>query len=109
MIGKRKVVAIIPARGGSKGLLGKNIIDLCGKPLIAYTIEAALKSKYIDRVIVTTDNKKIARISEECGAEVPFIRPKYLARDTTHTPPVIEHAVKFIERHGCNVDFVVTL
>lgn len=109
MIRNLKVVAIIPARGGSKGLPGKNIIDLCGKPLIVYTIEAALNSKYIDRVIVTTDSEKIAQISKNAGAEAPFIRPKYLAKDTTHTPPVIKHAVRFIERQGDHVDFVVTL
>lgn len=103
------VIAVIPARGGSKGLPGKNIVDLCGKPLIAYTIEAALKSRYIDRVIVSTDSKKIAKISEALGAEVPFLRPAYLAGDTTHTPPVIEHAVRFIEKQGCRVDLVVTL
>ncbi|MBL7068254.1 MAG: acylneuraminate cytidylyltransferase family protein [Candidatus Omnitrophica bacterium] len=109
MIGKLKVVAVIPARGGSKGLPGKNIIDLCGRPLIAYTIEAALKSAYTDRVIVTTDNEEIAKVSEEHGAEVPFMRPKHLAQDSTHTPPVIEHAVNFIEKRGYGIDLIVTL
>jgi len=109
MIGKSKVVAIIPARGGSKGLPGKNIINLAGKPLIAYTIETALKSNYIDRVIVSTDDKKIARISEEFGAEIPFLRPRYLAGDTVHTPPVVGHAVKFLEKKGYNADLIVTL
>lgn len=75
------MIAIIPARGGSKGLPGKNVKNLNGKPLIAYTIEAALKAECIDRVVVTTDNKKIAEISVKYGAEVPFLRPKHLARD----------------------------
>ena len=109
MIGKLKVIAVIPARGGSKVLHNKNIIDLCGKPLIAYTIEAALKSKYIDRVIVSTDSEKITIAAKKFGAEVPFVRPDYLATDKAHTLPVIEHAVKFIEKQSYNADFVVTL
>ena len=76
------MIAIIPARGGSKGLPGKNIRKMCGKPLIAYTIECALKSKYIDRVIVSTDDDEIARISLKFGAEVAFMRPSHLASDT---------------------------
>ena len=75
------MLAIIPARGGSKGLPGKNIKPLCGKPLIAYTIEAALKSQYIKQVIVSTDNYDIKKIAEEYNAMVPFLRPKYLATD----------------------------
>lgn len=75
------MIAIIPARGGSKGLPGKNIKPMNGKPLIAYTIEAALKSKYIDRVILSTDDKDIARIAAEYGAEIPFMRPAELASD----------------------------
>ncbi|MEA4821530.1 MAG: acylneuraminate cytidylyltransferase family protein [Erysipelotrichales bacterium] len=75
------MLAIIPARGGSKGLPNKNIKLLNGKPLIAYTIEAALSSKYIDRVVVSTDSEEIAKISINYGAEVPFLRPSYLASD----------------------------
>lgn len=75
------MLAIIPARGGSKGLPGKNIKLLCDKPLIAYTVEAALQSDQIDRVIVSTDNQEIANIAIEYGAEVPFLRPDYLATD----------------------------
>lgn len=75
------MIAIIPARGGSKGLPGKNIKLLNGKPLIAYTIEAALSSKFIDRVIVSTDSNQIANIAIDSGAEVPFIRPEYLSTD----------------------------
>lgn len=76
------MIAIIPARGGSKGLPGKNIKLLNGKPLIAYAIEAALKSKHIDRVIVSTDDEEIARVSKQFGAEIPFMRPDFLASDT---------------------------
>ena len=75
------MIAIIPARGGSKGLPGKNIKDLCGKPLIAYTIEAALSSEFVSRVIVSTDSDEIASISEKYGAEIPFMRPEHLSRD----------------------------
>jgi CMP-N-acetylneuraminic acid synthetase len=77
----KKVLAIIPARGGSKGIPRKNIRDLCGKPLIAYSIEAAIKSRLINRVIVSTDDEEIAEISKSFGAEVPFMRPVCLAED----------------------------
>jgi len=110
MIKGKTVVAVIPARAGSKGLPGKNIRKLLGKPLISYTIEAALRSKFIDRTIVSTDGKKIADVARKYGAEVPFLRPAYLATDTAHTPPVIEHAVSYLEdREGYKVDVVVTL
>lgn len=75
------MIAIIPARGGSKGLPGKNIKNFLGKPLISYTIDAALKSKYITRVIVSTNDLEIAKIALKYGAEIPFLRPDYLASD----------------------------
>ncbi len=78
------MIAIVPARGGSKGLPGKNIKHLNGKPLIAYSIEAALKSSSIDRVIVSTDSQEIADIAIEYGAEVPFLRPANLASDSSN-------------------------
>jgi len=81
MINNKKILAIIPARGGSKGLPGKNIRPLLDMPLIAWTIEQALASKYLDRVIVSTDDEEIAEISEKHVAEVPFTRPKKLATD----------------------------
>lgn len=110
MIKGKTVVAVIPARAGSKGLLNKNVKRLLGKPLISYTIEAALRSKFIDRVIVSTDGKKIAKIARKYGAEVPFLRPAYLATDTVHTPPVIEHAVNYLEKNeNYKVNIVVTL
>ena len=89
------MIAIIPARGGSKGLPGKNILPLCGKPMIAYTIEAAKQSKYIDHVIVSTDDQKIADIALQYGAEVPFLRPDFLASDTAQA---VDNYIYTIER-----------
>lgn len=94
------MIAIIPARGGSKGLPGKNIRMLNGMPLIAYTIRAALESKHIERVIVTTDDVKIAEIALEYGAEVPFIRPSELALDNTQAIDVYLHAVEYLMSQG---------
>lgn len=76
------MIAIVPARGGSKGLPGKNIKDLLGKPMISYTIEEALKSKYITEVIISTDCKKIEKVAIKYGAKSPFLRPEYLATDS---------------------------
>jgi len=95
-----KCVAIIPARGGSKRIPRKNIKDFFGKPLIAYSIEIALSSKLFDKVIVSTDDKQIAKIAKEYGAEVPFIRPKELADDFTGTGTVVNHAVEYLEKQG---------
>lgn len=105
------MLAIIPARGGSKGLPGKNIKLLNNKPLIAYTIEAALKSDYIDRVVVTTDSKEIADISKKYGADVPFIRPDNLAGDTASAIDVYLHATEFImNKENIKIDkFLVLL
>ena len=89
-------MAIIPARGGSKGIKRKNIRILNGKPLISYTIEQALKSKYIDRVIVSTEDLEIAEISKSFGAEVPFLRPQELAQDDTPGLEPIIHAVNYL-------------
>lgn len=97
MIENEEIVAIIPARGGSKGIKNKNIKLLAGKPLISYTIEEACKSKYIDRVIVSTDDEKIVEVSLKYGAEVPFLRPKELAQDDTPGIEVILHAIKWLE------------
>lgn len=91
-----KIVSIIPARGGSKGLPGKNIIDLAGKPLIAWTIEASLKSKYITKTIVSSDDNNILEISKKFGA-VTIKRPDELALDTTPSEPVIEHILKSLK------------
>jgi len=91
---KEEVIAIIPARGGSKGIPRKNIVDLCGKPLIAYTIQAALKTELITRVVVSTEDEEIAEISKEWGAEVPFLRPKEMAGDTSGIGEAISYTIK---------------
>lgn len=91
-------IAIIPARGGSKRIPRKNIKKFHGKPIIAYSIEAALQSGVFDRVIVSTDDSEIAKIANEYGAEVPFVRPKELSCDHTATVPVIKHAIEEIEQ-----------
>ncbi len=96
---KLQVVAIIPARGGSKGLPRKNIKLLAGKPLIAYTIEAAKQCALIDRVIVSTDDQEIAQIARNYGAEIPFIRPAELAQDDTTTEAVLKHGVEWLEKN----------
>src|SRR3989344_4807350 len=104
-----KILAIIPARGGSKGVPGKNIKPLAGKPLIAYTIAEAKKSKYIDRLVVSTENKEIAKVAREFMAEV-IERPAELARDETPTPPVLRQAVEFLEaKEGYLPDLVLLL
>ena len=105
----RHVLGIIPARGGSKGLPRKNIRPLLGKPLIAWTIEQAKSSRYIDKVIVSTDDPEIAEIAEKCGAEVPFLRPKELATDDAKTIDVIMHAVNRFENEGEYFDIIVLL
>lgn len=97
MFNNKQVIALIPARGGSKGIPRKNIKILSGKHLIGYTIEEALKSKYIDRVIVSSEDSEIIEVSKKYNAEVPFIRPKELAEDYSTTNDVILHALKWFE------------
>ena len=97
MFGKQKILSLIPARGGSKGIKNKNIISLAGKPLIAYSIEAAKSSKYIDSIVVTTDSEKIAEVSKQYGARVPFLRPKKLASDTSKTIDAVLHAIEILK------------
>ena len=99
-------ICIIPARGGSKRIPQKNIKDFLGKPIIVYSIEEALKSKLFDRVIVSTDDKDIAKIAEKFGAEVPFIRPKELSDDFTGTNDVVSHAINFLIKQGEKLDYV---
>ncbi|PSF12968.1 pseudaminic acid cytidylyltransferase [Marinobacter shengliensis] len=89
-----KRLAVIPARGGSKRIPRKNIKEFCGKPMIAWSIEAALESKCFDHVIVSTDDREIAEVAQQYGAEVPFFRPQELADDHTATRPVINHAIE---------------
>ncbi len=97
MYKNKKILCVIPARGGSKGLPGKNIKNLLGKPLISYSIEHARGSKYIDRTIVSTDDKKIAGIARSLGAEIPFLRPKRLAKDKSNSIDVLLHAINWME------------
>jgi len=102
-----KPICFIAARGGSKGIPGKNIRFLAKKPLIAHTIESALNSNIFDSVIVSTDDQRIATISKKYGAEVPFIRPKKLATDKASMDDVVIHAVKKLRYLGYNFDILV--
>lgn len=110
MFKDKTFLAIVPARGGSKGLPGKNIKKLCGKPLIAWSIEAGLKSNYIDEIMVTTDSKEIADIAKQYGANVPFLRPDYLASDTATSFDTIKHAIDYYKNEKNKVfDYIVLL
>lgn len=102
---KPKVLALIPARGGSKGLPRKNILDVGGKPLIAWTIDAALKSKFIDHVILSSDDEEIMQAAKDYGCAVPFRRPDYLAGDTASSIDVVIHALDQIS----GFDYVILL
>lgn len=105
-----EVLAIIPARGGSRSIPRKNIRLLNGIPLIAYSIEAGLQAKLVSRVIVTTDDQEVAEVARRFGADVPFIRPKRLAQDTTPDFPVFQHCLNWLEKHeGYKPNMVVQL
>lgn len=105
-----KVLGLITARGGSKGVPGKNIRKVAGKPLIAWSIQAAAQSEQLSRVVVSTDDKEIAEVSRKWGADVPFIRPVELAMDRSPHVPVLEHAVKWLEAHeNARFDYVMLL
>ena len=99
-----KRVAVIPARKGSKRLSGKNIREFCGRPLISYSIEAAIDANLFDMILVSTDSPAIASIARECGAEVPFIRPEKLSDDHTPIGEVFEHALQTLENDGAEID-----
>lgn len=104
------IVAVITARGQSKGIPGKNIRPLAGKPLIAWTIEAARASKLLTQIIVSTDDNRIAAVAREYGAEVPFMRPVELAADDTPHIDVILHAISWLERHAVlPIDYLMLL
>ena len=100
MVEKAKVLVIIPAHGGSKGIPRKNIKDFAGYPLIAYSIAAGKRAKSVDRVVVSTDDEEIAEVSRDCGAEVPFLRPAELAQDNTTDMPVISHVLERLKKDG---------
>jgi len=95
-IDRAKIYAVVPARAGSKGVKGKNIKDLCGKPLMGWQIENGLKSKYISRVFVSTDSEEYREIAIELGAEVPFLRPKEISHDTATDYELFDHFVKWM-------------
>ena len=102
-------IAIIPARGGSKRIEKKNIRPFCGKPIIHYSIEAALKCDFIDRVLVSTDCFEIKQVAEDANAEVPFMRPPELSDDFTPTIPVLRHAVEWATQHWGDVKLACCL
>lgn len=93
MIAGRNVLALIPARGGSKGLPGKNVLPVDGRPLLAWTVDAAHRSAYVDRVVLSSDDETIMAAARACGCEVPFRRPSTLATDTATTIDVVMHAL----------------
>lgn len=103
-----KILGVITARGGSKGIPKKNVKLLGGRPLISYTIAAAKKSKFLSELIVSTDDEEIAKVARQWGGEVPFMRPKELAGDTVPHVPVVKHAIEFMERKSeSTYDYVV--
>lgn len=103
-------LAIIPARGGSKGLPRKNLQRLSGKPLIAHTIEAARVARSLQRIVVSTESPEIAEVGRQYGAEVPFLRPPELAGDETPTLPVLQHVLAKLEAtEGCTPEIIVVL
>jgi len=110
MTHQKTILGLIPARGGSKGVPRKNIRIVLGKPLIAWTIEAAKTCPLLNRVIVSTDDEEIAHVSREFGADVPFVRPRELAQDSTPDLPVCRHALQWLAEHdGFSPDIVVWL
>lgn len=103
-----KIMVIIPARGGSKGIPDKNIASLGGKPLISYVIEAAKRSRYVNRIIVSTDSDSIAEVSRQYGAETPFMRPSELAQDDSPVMPALYHAVEWLDKNeGYSADILL--
>jgi CMP-N-acetylneuraminic acid synthetase len=104
-----RVLGVIPARGGSKGVPRKNISLLCGRPLIAYTADAALASRRLGRVVLSTEDEEIAELGVRLGLEVPFRRPMELARDETPMLPVVQHTVHELEAEGDRFDAVCLL
>lgn len=109
MYKNKKILAVIPARGGSKGVPRKNIIEVGGHPLIKYTIDCGKNSKYLDRVVISTEDLLIKRVAEENGGDVPFLRPKELAEDTSKTIDCIVHAVDTLESMEEEYDYVMVL
>jgi N-acylneuraminate cytidylyltransferase len=109
MTDQLEILGLIPARGGSKGIPRKNVVNLAGKPLIAWTVEAALESKHVNRVVLSSDDPAIIEVASRYGAEAPFVRPSDLAADDTPALPVIQHAVSTLETGGYRPDIIVLL
>ena len=109
MYNGKRILALIPARGGSKGLPGKNIRELAGKPLIAWTIETAVSNPYIDKTVVSTDSDEIADVARRYRAEVPFLRPSRLSTDKAKGIDVSRHAVQWLKDHDDFFDLILTL
>jgi CMP-N-acetylneuraminic acid synthetase len=110
MINGRSVIVVIPARAGSKGLPAKNMRQMCGRPLIEWTIRKAQLSAYVDVIVVSTDSEEIAAFSRSKGADVPFLRPSRLASDTATSYQVVDHALNFFKEHrGREFDYTVLL
>ncbi|NKD56037.1 MULTISPECIES: cytidylyltransferase domain-containing protein [unclassified Haematospirillum] len=103
------IVAVIPARGGSKGIPRKNLMQIAGRPLIAYAIEVARNADSVDRVLISTDDSEIADVARELGAEVPFLRPPELAEDTAPMLGVLSHALAWLESQDVAVEALVLL
>src|SRR5829696_9130788 len=101
------VLAIVTARGGSKGIPKKNIKDVAGHPLIAYSVAAGIEAETVDRVITSTDDPEIAEIARAYGAEIPFMRPAELAADDTRDLPVFQHALEWLEKQEGYVPSIV--
>lgn len=104
-----RVLALVPARAGSKGIPGKNLRLLAGKPLLAHAVAAGRASGICSRILITTDDPEMARVACAHGAEAPFLRPPELARDDTPMLPVLQHAVRFLEQQGWLADYVLLL
>ncbi len=104
-----RVLGVITARGGSKGIARKNLANLHGKPLLTYTADAALGAKRLDRVILSTEDEEIAQTGRDAGVEVPFMRPRELASDEAPTLPVLQHAVQWVEQSGDYFDAICLL
>lgn len=109
MINGRSVLALVPARGGSKGLPGKNVRSLCGRPLMKWSVDAGLASRFVDLVVVSTDSQDIAEVATASGASVPFLRPAELSGDAASSVDVVIHALDFLAQGGKIFDIVVLL
>jgi len=109
MYKEKKILGVITARGGSKGIPGKNIKSLCGKPLIVYTLEAAQGSKYLTQTIISTDNQDIADVAKKYGGNVPFLRPEELATDGSSSMSVIQHLLQKLKESRETYDFLMIL